>query len=300
MNNKNKAFSRYLFVINPIAGGNDKNDLISMIEKLRKENGFTTEIYQTTGENDGEAIQKLIDETQPEVIVAAGGDGTVNQVAKLILNKDIALGIIPLGSGNGLAKDLKIPQISLRNALRLIIQPQIIPIDTLEANGNFFMHISDLGFNAHVVKLFNKAEKRGLWSYMRFTIKEFFKYKTFRYQIQTDKGNVKGLAFMITVANSNQFGSNLTINPEGEYDDGEFEIIIIRRFPRKKIFGIIFRLLTKKINFSPYTKVLKCKNAVIKTRKAKTLQYDGEIFGKVKKVEINIHPQSLNVIVPKE
>lgn len=292
--------TKFFFVINPISGGQEKDDLVQWITDLCRENEFEYNIYFTSGDDDDDRVGKLIKEYQPQVAVASGGDGTVNLVARQILHSEIALAILPSGSGNGLAKDLNIPHLNLRSALNLLVEPFVKKIDTLEANGKFFMHICDLGFNAHVVRLFNKTKKRGLLSYMRFSVREFFKYKTFRYQITTEKDSVSGVAFMITIANSNQFGSNLTINPDGKVDDGEFEIIIIRRFPRKKTLGILFRLITKRINFSPYTRILKANKATIQTKKNKTLQYDGEIYGRVNKVEVKINPASLKVIVPKE
>lgn len=291
---------KFLFVINPISGGTGKEEIVRQIEAFCENNKILPRLYFTSGRNDRAKIKKEIEAFGPEVIVASGGDGTVNLVAEQILHTEKALGILPTGSGNGLAKDLKIPQMNLQSALDVLIHPKIRSIDTLTANGKYFMHICDLGFNAHVVKLFNKTKKRGLLSYMRFSISEFFKYKTFRYQITTDRAMHKGLAFMITIANSNQFGSNLTINPDGRVDDGEFEIIIIKRFPRKKIFSILFRLLTHRINFSPYSIVLKARQAVIKTKKAKTLQYDGEILGKITTVEIKINPGSLKVLAPQD
>jgi diacylglycerol kinase (ATP) len=295
-----KLNDKYLFVINPISGGQAKDNIVQMIEEFCKINKIPYQIYFTSDNNDSGNIKLLIEKYSPKIIVAGGGDGTVNLVAQHMLNSDKLLGILPTGSGNGLAKDLKIPHANLKLALDTLINFKIKCIDTLTANGRYFMHICDLGFNAHVVRLFNKTKQRGILSYIRFSIREFLKYKTFRYQITTDKGYYKGLAFMITIANSNQFGSNLTINPDGMVDDGEFEIIIIKRFPRKKIVGILFRLLTDKINFSPYSLVLKAKEAVIHTKKEKTLQYDGEIFGKVRKVEIKIFPGSLKVIIPVE
>jgi len=294
----NKKYSRYLFVVNPIAGDNEKEEFAEWISELVTQHGLDYKTYYTTGEGDETEIKNLIDSFKPEIVVAAGGDGTVNLVAHHLLATDIAMAIIPLGSGNGLAKDLKIPHLNAKDALELIVEPKVIEIDTLEANDNFFMHISDIGFNAHIVRLFNNGSSRGLLSYMKFTVKEFFKYDTFHYQIETDMEKIKGHAFMITIANSNQFGSNLTINPNGEYDDGTFEIIIIRRFPRRKILAIMWRLITKKINFSPYTRVLKCQRATIRTKKLKTLQADGEILGRVNEANIKIHHRSLKVVVP--
>jgi diacylglycerol kinase (ATP) len=292
------SFQRYLFVVNPISGARSKDILLSDIEEFCKSRNWEYHIVLTNGFSDKENIQTVISRYQPEVIVAVGGDGTVNLVAQAVAHTEMVMGIIPMGSGNGLSKDLNIPQFNHKSALQILENPTVTGLDSLMANDHFFVHLCDLGFNAHIVKLFMRSGKRGLLSYIKFSIKEFFNYKTFRYEIKTNKGNYKGYAFMITIANSNQFGSNLTINPEGVYDDGIFEIVIIKRFPRKRILGLLVKLIRKRINFSPYCITVKCKEAEIYTKKKKALQYDGEPGGVVNKVNISIQHNSLKVIVP--
>jgi diacylglycerol kinase (ATP) len=295
---QNHSFKRYLFVVNPISGDRDKEDILSEIEIFGYEKKLKIKIFLTSGENDEALLGEEIFSFQPEVIVAVGGDGTVNLVANQIQGSTMALGIIPMGSGNGLSKDLGIPQNDLEKALQLLTNSRIQEIDTLDVNGHFFIHLCDIGFNAHIVKLFNKSGKRGILSYIKFSIREFFRYRNFKFKLETESKTIKGKAFMITVANSNQFGSNITINPEGKLDDGLFEVIIIKRFPRSKIVGIFLRMLTKRINFSPYCVIMKCTRAIITTKRKKTLQYDGEIAENITEVNIKINPKQLKVLVP--
>lgn len=289
---------RFLFVINPIAGERNKEEYQEMIEYHANTYGWTYKIFLTTGKEDPQAVQKILDEYDPEVVFAVGGDGTVNMVAERLDGTHRVLGIIPAGSGNGLAKDLHIPHNNSEAAMDTLLHGQIKQIDTLRANDYFFMHLADIGFNAHIVKLFNRSKKRGLSNYMRFVVKEFFKYSTHSYEVETDNGNFSGEAFMVTVANSNQFGSNLTINPDGNWSDGKFEMIIIKPFPKKQALMVFWRLLTKKITFSPYCIVLKCTRARVRCQKKRSLQYDGEIAKKVKEVDFKIHHQNLKIIVP--
>lgn len=256
-------------------------------------------ILKTTGENDEASLKQEITNYDPEVVVAVGGDGTVNFVARQLVHTEKILGIIPMGSGNGLSKDLGIPQSSINNALELLYERSVIKIDTLKADGHFFLHLCDIGFNAHIVKLFSKSKRRGLLSYIKFTLREFSSYKTSKYKIVTDNGHFKGNAFMVTVANSNQFGSNLTINPNGKCNDGLFEVIIIKRFPRKQALKLFLQLVFKRITFSPHCLTIQCKKAEIICTKKKTLQYDGEIVAGVQRVKISIMPRSLHVIVPR-
>lgn len=291
-------FSRYLFVVNPIAGDKNKEEILEDIEVFAEQQGLKIMIMKTTGVNDKETLHQSIRSFQPQAVVAVGGDGTVNLVAQEIVATPIVLGIVPLGSGNGLSKDLGIPQNDIEATLNLLRFSRIAEIDTLEVNNHFFIHLCDLGFNAHIVKLFNQSGKRGLLSYIKFSIREFFRFKTFKFRLYADGRSIKGNAFMITIANSNQFGSNITINPEGKMDDGKFEVILIRRFPRRKILGLFFHMLTNRIKFSPYCEIISCKAAKIITKKRNTLQYDGEIAGNVREVKVKINPNNLKVFVP--
>lgn len=289
---------KFLFVINPIAGERDKNEFQSQIEELSLNYNWLYRIYLTTGEDDAEQIKELFHHFDPEVVIAVGGDGTVSMVAELLAGSKRILGIVPAGSGNGLSKDLNIPQNDQDGAFYQLLHGQVELIDTLWANEHFFMHLADIGFNAHIVKLFSRSKSRGLITYIRFVLKEFSSYPTNYYEIETDNGSFKGNAFMITVANSNRFGSNLTINPDGNWSDGKFEVIIIKRFPKKEAFMLFFRLLTRKIKFSPHCVIIRCTKATIYCEKRKTLQYDGEVAGKVEKVDFSIKPRNLRIIVP--
>ncbi|CAN5219303.1 diacylglycerol kinase family lipid kinase [soil metagenome] len=294
----NVSYKKCLFVINPISGDLNKEELAAKIETFFDDNSKEIKILYTTGKDDDSQIKKYLEEFKPHIVVAVGGDGTVNLVAKHLIHKDIIMGILPMGSGNGLSKDLGIPQNNPDKVLEMLKNPKVIEMDTLTANNHFFLHLADIGFNAHIVRLFSKGKKRGLISYIKYTVKEFYKYKTSRYTVDSDYGRFEGRAFMITIANSNQFGSNLTINPNGKYDDGLFEVIIIKRFPRSESFRLFFQLLFKKIIFSPYCIILRCKEVQISSTRKKTVQIDGEIAGRFDKVKVDINPNSLKVIAP--
>jgi diacylglycerol kinase (ATP) len=290
---------KILFVLNPISGGRDKQAIIPQIKSFCFTHKIAFDIYQTTGLKDKENIQVSLVSFAPQIVVAIGGDGTVNLCASLIKESEYCLGIIPLGSGNGLSKDLNIPQNDLTAALNLLLKPKIIRIDTLEANNHFFLHLCDIGFNARIVKAYSMSTRRGLMTYAYYMIKEFFNYKSSRYYINVDdKGVFKVTAFMITAANSQRFGSNITINPNGKVDDGLFELVVIKSFPYKVLPKLIWQILWKRIHFSPYSKIFSAKKVILQHKKGKTLQVDGEIIGRFRQIEITIHPRSLKVIVP--
>lgn len=292
------TLKRYLFVINPIAGERSKDDFDTVIEEYSDQYKLEYKRFYTTGKNDPEQISLLLESFDPEVVVAVGGDGTVSMVAKILAGTKRVFAILPAGSGNGLSKDLQIPQNNASQAMDSLLHGYIVEMDTLRANEHFFLHLADVGFNAHIVKLFNRSSSRGLKTYIKFVLKEFFKYPTYHYEVETDNGNFTGNAFMITVANSNQFGSNLTINPDGKCTDGKFEVIIIKRFPKKQALMVFWHLLRKKIKFSPYCIILSCTRAKVRCAKKRTLQYDGEVSRKLREVNFSIQPKNLRIIIP--
>ncbi|MGB5931208.1 MAG: diacylglycerol kinase family protein [Cyclobacteriaceae bacterium] len=295
------TFKNILFVINPVSGGIDKEELDDSLGSFCQTCGLSHDMIKTTGKDDEKKLRASVDEKNPEVVVAIGGDGTVNLVASVLAGTDKPMGILPMGSGNGLAKDLKIPQNDPDAALELLRTPFVRKIDTLEVNGNFFVHICDLGFNAHVVKMFAKSQHRGMFSYMKFTLVEFFKYDSFSYTLYTDNSTEEfsGKAFMITCANSNMYGSNIVINPEGQIDDGYFEVVIIKDFRWYKIFKMVALLATRRINTWEMSRTIRCKQASISLKKKKTLQFDGEVSDNVKHVKVSIVPASLKIVCDK-
>lgn len=286
-----------LFVINPIAGDIDKSDLEEQIAEMCAAHQIQHHFYQTTGEQDVAKIKQLMQDTGAEAVFAVGGDGTVSMVGSLLIDKKIPLGIIPLGSGNGLSKDLNIPQ-DTEEALDLIHRHVIRNIDTLEINGHPSIHLSDLGFNALVVKKFSEGESRGPGAYAWIALQEYMSYEPKHYIIETDNERFDGEAFMVTIANANAFGSNAAINPNGILNDGRFEICLIERFPRAAGIGILYKLYTDSIDTSVYTRKLTCRRATIQNLDDEVVHIDGEPVDLGKELRVNIKPRSLKVILP--
>lgn len=288
---------KLLFVINPISGGLDKNGTEVSIQGFCMHKGIEYSIYHTTGQADDLQILDICRTEKPEAVVAVGGDGTVNLVGTLLINKHIPLGILPQGSGNGLSKDLKIPQ-DFEEALSVISQFKVNNIDTLQINGIPSLHLSDIGFNALIVKRFSEGDRRGPGAYAWNLMKEYVGYQPKEYEVITDKDYFKGKAFMVTIANANMFGSNATINPDGEVDDGIFEICILTEFPKTEGMNILYQMYQTDINHSPYSSVFKCKYAKIHNLEKELIQIDGEPVDTTDKLEVKILSKSLKVIVP--
>ncbi len=295
----NSPQKHLLFVINPISGDIDKSEMEQQLKEFCGVNHFQFSLYQTTGQDDCLHLQQLIDETKPDAVIAVGGDGTVNLVGTTLIGKDVALGIIPQGSGNGLSKDLKIPQ-DTEAALEVIAGFNVHPIDTLEINGHPSLHLSDLGFNALIVKRFSEGEKRGLAAYAFHVVKEYVSYEPKYYEITTDREEFKGNAFMVTIANANMFGSNATINPTGKVDDGVFEVCVLEEFPKTEGITILYDLFTAGIHTSLRSRIMHCTQATIRNTMHEVTQIDGEPVELEETIQATIRPHSLKVILPKE
>lgn len=290
---------KILFVVNPISGDIDKLDIEENLRTFCLQQEITAEFYKTSGEQDEEKLKAKIQAFQPETVVAVGGDGTVSLVAKQIIKTDVSLGIIPQGSGNGLSKDLDIPQ-TFDEAMQVLVENRVKAIDTLEVNGQISIHICDMGFNALVVKRFDEGETRGPGAYAWIAMQEFMGYTTKRYTIKS-KGKVlfDGDAFMVTVTNAKAFGSNAAINPNGIINDGCFEVCVMEPFPKTSSLGILYRLYTDSIDDSVYTQRYSCQEAVIENHDEAQVQIDGEPIETVKTLSITVQPRTLKVLLPR-
>lgn len=286
-----------LFVINPIAGDIDKEELEDEIRATCAEHHLNCTIFRTTGERDEEHIKESISKESFDAVFAVGGDGTVSQVGALLIGSKTPLGIIPLGSGNGLSKDLGIPQ-DTEEALGLIHHHLVRNIDTIDLNGHPSIHLSDLGFNALVVQRFCGGDRRGPGAYAWIALQEYLNYVPKFYRIETDSEDFEGEAFMVTIANANAFGSNAAINPTGVLNDGRFEICLIEPFPKAAGPGILYRMYTDNIDNSIYTRRISCKKATIYNVDHEVMHVDGEPVELGDVIKVTMHPKSLKVILP--
>ncbi len=299
----------YLFVVNPISGGNDKSAFYKFIEEENKIQDFTYELYQTSGTEDESTLKKIIDHHMPEVMVAVGGDGTLLLVAKLAMNTSIKIALMPCGSANGMSKELnipKIPDISLslnpserfRDCWRIIRREKIRKLDMLQINNTYHsLHLSDIGLNAKIVKRFEAQKIRGYFGYARLFFKELKQKKRISYQLVADGKKYSGKAYMIVIANATMYGTGAVINPVGKLDDGVFEICLIKQIKFVSLMRSLLSIFKRKLQpRKDLMRVVICKNATIELQKSETLQVDGEVIGEVKNVSIKILPKIINVI----
>jgi diacylglycerol kinase family enzyme len=280
---------KVLFVINPRSGNRASDNLEMIISEQSRAQDFEFLIYRLESNDEEGRIKKEISEY--------GGDGTVNLLAKILHQTSIAMLIVPLGSANGMAKELGIGN-KVENALSLITTGVKKNIDLININDNLCIHLGDVGLNASIVKRFEKDPKRGLVTYAKHLFKELFLINHYRFEIVADGKIIKCKAVSLTFANASKYGTGAVINPLGKLDDGKFEIVIIKPFAKIHLVSISWKMFLGTLQTSEFVEVISCSDALVKTSKRTTLQVDGEVIGKVKEIQISVLPGALTVLVP--
>jgi len=289
---------KILFVINPISGDLDKNYLRENIKRFAEERHFIFETHYTKGQDDEQLITESINKFAPDKVVSIGGDGTCNLVSKILINKQIVMGIIPMGSANGLAKELEIPQ-TLPEALEIIVADKTKVIDTVMINDvHLSIHLADIGINAQIIKRFERDQIRGFSGYAKHFIQELLAAKPLKFKVTLDGRKIVEKAHMVVIANATKYGTGAIINPRGNISDGQFEIIFIRPYSYWHLLQMIIPFFTRKIHELDYIKSFSGKKATIHNYGQKELQIDGELIGRFKEINVEINPQALEILIP--
>ncbi len=295
MGNSNKL--KITFIINPISGTKDKKNLPDLILKNLDLEKFDPQIVFTEYAGHAEKITRKCVAEKTDIVVAAGGDGTINEIGRNLIVTDTALSIIPLGSGNGLARHLNVP-INTEEAILSLNNSKFTQIDYCKANSHIFFCTCGVGFDAHIGHVFSTQKTRGFWTYFKSAIGEFFKYRAKKYKLVTNNGKIKKRAFLITFANASQYGNNAYIAPHADIQDGMLDISILEPFPIYSIPFIGFKLFSKNISKSIFVSILKTNKVQIKRKKRDIFHFDGEPVTTGKKIEIKVIPKGLKVFIP--
>lgn len=287
---------KVLFVVNPKSGIRKTNNLDSTISHLSDKYQLEYKTIFTEGSNDNKKIRHVLEEFKPDTAVAVGGDGTINLLASELIKSNITLGIIPVGSANGLASNLNIPN-DVEPAFIKLVDKTPKPLDVIVLNDTYnCFHLSDIGLNARVVKRFEDEESRGLAGYAKQLIKELFSERTaFRAQIDTADAQIKLKAEMIVIANAKSFGTGAKINPLGEPDDGKFEIVVIKPYRWWIMLRLAISIFTGKLHTLNNIKIFAVNEAGISFQKPPNLQIDGEIIEGISSLDVRIIPDAINV-----
>lgn len=285
------------FIINPKSGIVPKTQYPKLIQKYFPTDEFDIDIYSTIAPRDAfHRAQQYIKE-QFDAVVAIGGDGTVNEIGSALVGTNVPLGIVPSGSGNGLALHLKIP-IQTSAALKRIRKFHERTIDCGLINETPFFCTAGVGYDAFIANRFAESGRRGPMVYMGEVIFQYFDYKSKWYKlIIDDKEVIERKAFLITFANASQWGNNIVIAPNALIDDGLLDVVVLSEFPIYEAPRLSLHLLVRQLDKTRYVETFKCKSLVVERKHADYVHFDGEPGTMGKRLEINVLHNKLKVLV---
>lgn len=289
------AKKKIIFVVNPISGTQEKRTILKWIDERIDRSLYDYTIVKT--EYAGHAVQIASQAAKEglDMVVAIGGDGTINEIGRSLIHTHTALGIIPCGSGNGLARHLQIPM-DPKSAIDLLNQGKRICIDYGKINGIPFFCTCGVGFDAFVSLKFADSGKRGLLTYLENTLHESLNYKPETYEIENEEGTVKHKAFLIACANASQYGNNAYIAPHASLTDGLMDVTILEPFTVLDVPSLSFQLFNKTIDQNSRIKTLRSKKIKIRRSQPGVLHFDGDPLMAGKDIEVELIPHGLNVI----
>jgi len=291
---------RYCFIINPLSGKKGKNEnRRETVTEFVKERSLDAVVKVTEYAGHAAQLARWAVESGFDRIISVGGDGTMNEVASELIHKDAIFGLVPLGSGNGLGRDLGIP-LEFKEALDVIISGRVREIDTGCVNDVSFFNVMGLGFDADVGRRFNESKDRGFLSYAKLTFSSFRSYQKLRCRIETEDQTFDREVFILAVANSTQYGNNAHIAPQALLDDGLLDLVCIETKRFWRIAGLGIRMFRGTLNQSSMVQSSRGKSFRIFLDRECSLHTDGEIHQMGKELDVKIDPLSLKILVPKK
>jgi YegS/Rv2252/BmrU family lipid kinase len=284
------------FIMNPISGTISKAGIPQLIENKLDKNLFDYEIRETERAGHATEIAAELAEKGVDLVMAVGGDGTVNEVGRALINTETAMGIIPCGSGNGLARHLCLPM-DMQGALDIINAGQTDRFDYGIINGHPFFCTCGMGFDAFVSLKFAESGKRGLTTYVENVLKEGLNYEADTYTVETDTGIHRHKAFLIACANAAQYGNNAYIAPGASMQDGLMDVSIIEPFPLIESGAIAYQMVHKTIYQNERCHSFKCRSITIQREKPGVIHYDGDPADETSIVRVEIVPHDIMMLV---
>jgi len=291
---KNKIW----FIINPISGVRRKDDIPSLIDDHLNHDKFDFEIKFTQYKGHGlelatEAVKQKVD-----IVCAVGGDGSVHEVGTGLIGSTVKLAIIPIGSGNGLARHMNIP-LTVSKAIQCINDQEEIQMDTVLVNDTPFIGFGGYGLDAVIAQKFDQDKKRGFRTYVKHVFREFFKYNPINISIDTN-GQIKKMpVVMCTIANTSEFGNGFVVSPKSDATDGKIELFLLKPFSFWRTPALIYKFFTKKSHQSQFAEVISFEKAKINLSQ-QIAHYDGEPVDVRSELNVQVVPKSLHILIGKK
>ena len=286
------------FIINPISGTQSKRKLPKMIRETLDHDQWLENIVFTERPGHAEELARQYSRMGFDAVVAVGGDGTVNEVARGLRDTNTAMGIIPMGSGNGFARHLNIPVRTTR-AIEMINHSEPIRVDYGLANDMLFVSTCGTGFDALIAEQFAGSTRRGFMTYLQNVFKDVLRYRAESYHLKGEGIDVTQKAFLMTFANASQWGSEAYIAPKASLQDGLMDICIMSKSALLGAPELALRLFTKSIDNSLFMDTLRTREIWVERESASAFHIDGDPVDMPKNIHVKIVPDGLCVLVEK-
>ncbi len=289
---------KVLFILNPTSGNANNERAVLRMHQLAIEKEFDFKFLYTNGRNDDERIQADLANYKPDRVVAGGGDGTIQLVARNLLGKEALMGIIPMGSANGMATALGIPPNAVDAVDAIVTADHCIPLDLLKFNDKHLcIHLGDIGINALMVKKYEEDSQKGLLGYAKYLLSSIKETPLLRYTIKTPEQTYEKEGYMLSFANAHQYGTGVHIS-EGEVWDGKFEIVNVPRVALDEVIKAGLTALNVFVDKNMFSDVISCTKAEVSIDQEVDFQIDGEYMGKISSLKVEIVPAAVKLLVP--
>lgn len=287
---------KILFIVNPISGTDKKRNIRRIIRENLDGERFEYKVKFTEYAGHAAELAKEASAAGCDIVAAVGGDGTVNEVARSLTHSQAALGIVPCGSGNGLARHLQIP-LDTAGAIRILNADTVRSLDYGIINGMPFFCTCGIGFDAFVSHKFAESGKRGPLSYIENTLREGLSYQPDNYIIEDENGTVRYKAFLIACANASQYGNNAYIAPHASMEDGLMDIIVMQPFSTLESAQVALQLFNNTLLDNKHVKTFRARKVRITRSTEGAVHCDGEPLITGNTIDVEMVPQSINIVV---
>ncbi len=292
------ARTTYRIVHNPHSGDARRNArIVRATEQFIRDHRLRADRVETTGPTHATQLARQAIAEGCDVVVAMGGDGTMNEVAQAVVGSGVPFGLIPSGSGNGLGRHLGLHG-PIEHTLAALVTGSIRSIDTGTADGRPFFNVMGIGYDAALSVRFNALTDRGLWPYLREGLKLWRAYRPANYTLQANDKVLHRVALMVAVANSDQYGYNCFIAPGAKVDDGRMSLVVVKPISALGFVPLAYRLRRGTAHQSPHVEGWEGEKFIIERTEAGPLHTDGEVHSSPARVEVNTLPRSLQILVP--
>lgn len=288
---------KLLLVVNPISGGVDKSLFLNKADEICRYYGIDYNIFQTTGNNDRSRLESDLKLYKPDKVASVGGDGTTLFTSITLMSYNIPMGIIPMGSANGMAMELSVnpdPEMALKD---LIMSELYAKLDLVQINHEHFcMHIGDVGINAQIVEAYSKDPNRGMVTYAKYLYEMVIKAMPFPISISSNGTQFKDDYYSMAICNARKYGTGVPVNLNGSPFDGKFELVLVKKLDAGSLIMAGLSKFNEKFYDNLNATVISTDHAKVVFDKPRLLQLDGEVIGNFKTLDVKIIKQAVTFI----